>query len=267
VVTNEQANLSRRYLNSLLLNPLGPWVDGVYWTLGIEISFYVIVVVTIGTLGARALTGLAITMILACASFWGLRTLDFLTGSSFQDSFRIIDDWPVRLIPITNGCHFGLGILLWAATVQGWSKFRITMALTAIGTGIVAIAALARYNETVGTSAAPILIAPAVWVFAVALIFLSTLRNNQISKAMGPWNSRIRTLGLMTYPLYLVHHQVGGAIMKYLQFMGAYSALLIASASMMITAYLVVLCERPIRRLLRRILEDRHIGPSNPPIP
>ena len=32
-----------KFVRSVLLLPMGPWVDGVYWTLPIEVSFYALV--------------------------------------------------------------------------------------------------------------------------------------------------------------------------------------------------------------------------------
>ena len=47
--------LLTRYVDSLTLSPFGPWVDGVYWTLGIEIVFYALIFGLIAANGFRKL--------------------------------------------------------------------------------------------------------------------------------------------------------------------------------------------------------------------
>ena len=48
--------LIEEYLRSVMLIPVGPWVDVVYWTLGVEIAFYSLVALVLVAAGGHRLT-------------------------------------------------------------------------------------------------------------------------------------------------------------------------------------------------------------------
>ena len=47
IAGDRAAGLAWRYLNTLVLWPIGPWIDGSYWTLPIEVAFYALVWLTL----------------------------------------------------------------------------------------------------------------------------------------------------------------------------------------------------------------------------
>ena len=54
-------NLIEEYLRSVMLIPVGPWVDVVYWTLGVEIAFYSLVALVLVAAGGHRLTQVGLT--------------------------------------------------------------------------------------------------------------------------------------------------------------------------------------------------------------
>lgn len=52
------------FFNSIVLSPFGPWIDGVYWTLGIEITFYMAIAFAILIKHIRLIE--IIAMIIGC---------------------------------------------------------------------------------------------------------------------------------------------------------------------------------------------------------
>jgi peptidoglycan/LPS O-acetylase OafA/YrhL len=100
--------LSVRLFRSLIFYPFGPWIDGVYWTLPIEIVFYTLV---FSLLTIRRFRWLQATMtligLLSCA-FW----LGTILGLS--DVIPIpANGRRLELILISHGCLFALGVFLW----------------------------------------------------------------------------------------------------------------------------------------------------------
>ena len=54
--------LADEYLRSVTLAPVGPWVDGVYWTLGVEIAFYSLVALVLVAAGGHRLTQVGLAL-------------------------------------------------------------------------------------------------------------------------------------------------------------------------------------------------------------
>jgi len=91
-----------------------------------------------------------------------------------------------------------------------------------------------------------------VWIFAVACIFVFS-RPGNTGAISAATTERIRILGLMTYPLYLVHHTVGIAVERYLISTGIdkWLALILSVASMIAVSWIVCKkCEPWIRKAL-----------------
>jgi peptidoglycan/LPS O-acetylase OafA/YrhL len=102
--------LTRAYFNTLILWPTGPWIEGAYWTLPIEIIFYGLVW---ATLYKRPWLTLRIAIYsMGCAStvYWLWRVAaQFYPSNAVA---RIIDQIPykiVELTPLGYGSYFAIG--------------------------------------------------------------------------------------------------------------------------------------------------------------
>ena len=60
----------RKYIHSVILFPTEPWVDPVYWTLAVEITFYSFVVMLLAVMGSKYLTELGYLVGLISSGFW-----------------------------------------------------------------------------------------------------------------------------------------------------------------------------------------------------
>jgi len=137
---------------------------------------------------------------------------------------------------------------------------RFSILVTAIGgllhcplhtRGLISIVAAARYKFITGDgSQIDIVVAPAVWMIAVCTIAASVFWNDALLYLAVNWQSRILIVGLATYPLYLLHQNIGLAIMKVAQPVGALTALAFALVCVISGSFLVVYLERFPRRLL-----------------
>jgi exopolysaccharide production protein ExoZ len=114
---------AKAYLSSLLLFPGGPWIDGQYWTLGVEIIFYALVFLLM-VFGRKNLI-YALAAVIGVAST--LTTVAIFLGAD-QLTFLSRGVW--RLTLLNYGADFALGIM-----IHAWASGRMDrwkLALSAI---------------------------------------------------------------------------------------------------------------------------------------
>ena len=254
--------------NAMLLSPRGPWIDGVYWTLAIELMFYALVALC---LIARArVLWLGWALGLASTGQWLAQAVDMLTGLGTSRLFA-----PLSLIPGSNsllayGCTFSLGIALWtlwdrtqwdrtlgdqpravrsargaALALAGVSLLGVLLAMIGLGRSYVnpATASLAQ-------QCAPL----ALLMLGLMAIVVAIRWNAALRARFARHAPAIRTIGLATYPLYLVHSLVGRAIMLRASSLGAVAGFAIGVAAVLAIAGGVLTLERPIRGALAWVL-------------
>lgn len=189
------------YLASLILLPKFGEIDGVYWTLPIEISFYISVFGLLYFRRASWLPRLAWTLSVASGAFLStmlLIQIGLLPG--FKEHYIAMN-----ILLLRHGCYFALGIWLLLLS-QEVTATRIAGALFAT---VFSVAQLTlRILRSPGAEALFSWTPVIVWLIAVLLIFIS-LKYPQPDTPTGGKYAIMRRLGLMTYPLYLVHSSVG----------------------------------------------------------
>ena len=213
------------YVRSLTLFPLGPWVNGIYWTLPVEIAFYALVAV-------------------ALWRGWKLHLIALLLGG-VSTAYWLLRSFGIdgRVGPYLHyGCYFALGMLLY----QRRSPLAAALFLLAGAIGL-------HWNaEQHGWGFA----APLVWLIAMLIAAAAVFWNEEVTRATARWPTR--TLGLVTYPLYLVHDDIGRAVLG--RGFGWPLALLLAA----IVAFLVLPLEELVRRLLF-VRAPKEASPTAPP--
>lgn len=250
LVQDADPALAGNYLRSMFLLPLGPWIDAQYWTLATEIAFYAIIFLMIWTRQQASLPLLALALTAASA----VHNL----GLILLDSYRLDQLRTVHFLPIYHGCHFATGIFLWL-----WSRGRLDTASTlglacAIVTGVLQIQTGAakgseRTFEAVGhafSGLAPTML----WLAAILAIGLSVVHKARFDALPERVRRGMRTLGLMTYPLYLLHFAIGIALLELFAAHGvpALPALAATIALLCAAAYLVCAWLEPqLRESLR----------------
>ena len=191
-----------RYIRSLLIAPYGPWIDGVYWTLAVEVAFYLVVAAAL-LIGARAHIE-NVTAIIGVVSFLYVATtaLNLLPSLQRRDA---------ELTLLMHGCQFAAGSCIYFAAHRGWNPARaIVIALCMIG-GVTEIH-LGSLPTADGIEFRPG-VASVVWVAAVALMWASVRIDSRVD-IPSLTRSVLRFLSLATYPLYLLHDMVGAATLR-----------------------------------------------------
>lgn len=203
-----------------------PHVDGVYWTLEVELIFYCGMLFLFYV---RSLDRIHEALLALLA----LRLLYFILERAFGVSLP----WTIfRLLILSNIPWFALGICIYLATSRtgpgSWKRPAFTAAvavLTMLIAESVFLAALA--------------IAMAVVVFMAAVGRLPLLRNRVFA-----W------LGAISYPLYLVHENIGWSIQLRLVEMGIPTDAIIVVVLAMTLALATLLnrlVEQPAMRWIR----------------
>ena len=246
--------LALPYLKSMTFWPRGPWLDGVFWTLPIEVAFYAWVFFAMMIPHPRAIEIVIGTLGLLSATFLAIQ----LTPDSVP--WYIFSRLPTNLF-LHFECFFGLGVFLWLCLFRGPTISRLCV-VAACGIGcLISISGHSQgQSEWTGMvfSVVPVYL---IWLFSVALIIASVRWNAWAHQTFRPYVSMFRTLGLATYPLYLLHQIAGNVVIGMLVAAGveAHLALVIAIAgviagAVLIAIYLEPLIRAPIRSLLNGAL-------------
>lgn len=245
------AALLDNYERSIALWIAGPWIDGVYWTLAIEIVFYAVVFLLLLFGGFKRISWVAWGLTaLSCFYLWP--TIGFhyqFPNGGILETIRYHAD----LLLLRHGAFFALGIWMWL-----WSRRRMTP-LHWAGVAIAALCACteiaARSHELItqevtvrlhNSAALPM----TVWLGAVAFMFLAVRAPERFTPRSLKMQRLLHHLGLMTYPLYLVHSEAGAGVLKLLLKTGMHRwwALALAIMIALATSYAIARLAEPIAR-------------------
>jgi exopolysaccharide production protein ExoZ len=241
------------YARSIALIPKGPWIDDVYWTLAVEIGFYALIfgLLCTGAFSLLSHVALALTTFSSlCLLILAARHWHFLEQSKLAD---LVEHSNVLLS--RHGCFFALGAWLWISTTRPLRTWECALVAASIIAciGEICLRGLDFLPQIANESW---LLAPVTfWSTAVACIFAFS-RPGNIASVSGEATRYVRTLGLMTYPLYLVHHVMGLAILRGVISVGLNKWLALASSvlcAIVISWIVCALWEPPIRRALKSV--------------
>jgi len=236
------------YIQAMLLIPKGikgQWLDVIYWTLAAEMAFYGLVFCSLLTKKVT-LRHLAFGLTLYSAVF---NAFAFLVASGVIKSeilglvvlmFRV----PCATWLLNHGCFFALGIWLFMSA----NRRLTTREQVAVGVAFLSgVAEIFCFSSFLTTHIPVIsdqssLVPITVWPAAVLLIAVAENRSRRSTataspEAPGYW----KTLGLITYPLYLTHNVIGTAIIRVLVDTGldATSAVWVALAMLVLVCWFI----------------------------
>ncbi len=219
------------YIHAMLLVPEGVTkqsLDVVYWTLAAEMAFYVLVFFAMQTKRITlrhfafgltvwsAVFNAGALLVLLCTTPVNLPTL---SPANLPYLVILMFRVPCAAFLLNHGCFFALGIWLFISANRPLTAIeRVAVAVTCLS-GAAEIYFFASFLLTcipaiAGQSAfVPIL----VWAAAVGLIAYDANRNRRpaaVTSREAP--SFLRTLGLITYPLYLTHNVIGTEVIRVL---------------------------------------------------
>jgi len=210
-------------------------IDGVYWTLWVEMRFYALMAVFI-------LVGITERRLLAFAVCWPI--VAAIAEKTHLDFLAYVLVWQ-------HAALFAGGMVIYLIGRNGHSTVR-WLSLGFITLMAFATATPEAAERILGTTGAGVpSIAAVVAVFlcfaVVAAVTLTPLR-----RIAWRW---LTLAGALTYPLYLVHEQIGWVVIRHTEQFGWVPAVLIATITALVLAAAVhFFVERRGGRALRRAL-------------
>ena len=232
----QHEDMYRAFRHSLAFLPWAPWIDGSYWTLGIEISFYAAVLFLIKFFKFENIKILAIVIGVVSSMFWAIHALAGIEQiHSFGLQLKwVLEDRLPKLLLINHGMFFALGVFLWSELIKKHDVKNIFWIILFCMSGcaqIVAESDIVNHEFNTRYSAA---IPCAVWLASIAIIVLSVRANARLHRLSGGAVKAIQIAGMMTYPLYLLHQIVGGTMMGWMVLNGADRWVALATVSIII---------------------------------
>jgi len=236
-VVREPVNLPDLVANVTMFQvPLGaPHVDGVYWSLWVEMCFYLLftLVVARGLTQSRVMTfcviWLVASIVVSQSDFPLLRLFAmpnyapfFIAGITMYLMRRFGTSpslWALLGFSWCVACYRAVGLLPAAEKNTGLDlSFSVGVAVLTLGAGVVLLAALGRFDRV-------------------------------------RWRG-LALAGGVTYPLYLLHEAIGWTMIHGLRgHMSPYLVLVAVTVFMVVASWLVYMCvDRPLGRRIRRLL-------------
>jgi peptidoglycan/LPS O-acetylase OafA/YrhL len=209
------------YIHAMTLVPkgvTGDWLDGVYWTLAAEMAFYGLVFCAMLTkkITLRHLAW-GLTFYSAAFNAVSLLVLSCTTPSDLPYLVILMFRVPCAAFLLNHGCFFALGIWLFISANRELTRLEQFAVVVTLLSGAAEIYYFASFFLTSIPAIADqsALVPIMVWAAAVGLIAWCANRNRRPATAASrEAPAYLRTLGLITYPLYLTHNILGTAIIR-----------------------------------------------------
>lgn len=211
----------RRLANTMILWPKGPWVDGVVWTLVTEAIFYLAITLAISFRSYTTIEGVARYALMTITLFWVIVILHFSIGlgNVGTAALQVATSFGARVALLTTGGFFLLGIYGSEVFLKGLSAERVVCLSFAFVCCIMAIITRAMGTHGVSVFHQSPIIPVFGWIACLGICVTAMIYEQYCAYPKGVKNAA-RTLGLITYPLYLAHEITGGWILGRLSWLG-----------------------------------------------
>ncbi len=218
------------WLRSVVFLP-GPMIDGSYWTLPVEVTFYFVVFVLLLTKNMRRLNVVAAALGGGSLAYWGTYIWAARLGQLAGPQMSVLTqlgDWSHLLL--LYGSSFAVGVLLFAYQRGRRGPVIICGAVMSVaGTLTSLVARSPNYIRDYYLHSDPW--SPlAIWMGALIWIAGSAKMDMRLRRLLTPRGVKIgRFFGNASYPLYLVHHYAGWTLEVLIRpLLGPWPALLVA---------------------------------------
>jgi peptidoglycan/LPS O-acetylase OafA/YrhL len=190
------ADFNQFFFNiSMLQNYLGvKSIDGVYWTLFVEMKFYIFIVGTYLLLNKLIEFKIEYLVI-----FWLSLTLFYIPLHELS-IFKILNYFLI----LQWSSYFIAGMIFFQIYKNGSSiKYLILLSISFAISLYYAFSNIGYIEIKYNTSFSPLIIGITIFIFYLVMFLVTT---NEMKKINSP---KLMQLGLLTYPLYLIHQNIG----------------------------------------------------------
>jgi peptidoglycan/LPS O-acetylase OafA/YrhL len=203
---------TERYLRTLVLFPKGPWIDGVIWTLVAEAVFYFLIWLVLALDKVRDIYWWARVAMLVQAAIW----MTVPASEMFTDRIaELASTYLARVTLVSTGSFFLLGIFLFELWSRGPRAERIVMTAAAAICSLISLYYISRNSVPVRDYGQSVATPMAIWSFCILASGLCVLAERASPLGAGA-KTFIRQVGMMTYPLYLIHQITGARLLAIL---------------------------------------------------
>ncbi|MCJ2180018.1 acyltransferase family protein [Novosphingobium album (ex Hu et al. 2023)] len=252
-------DLSVRFLRSVVLFPVGPWVDGAVWTLVAEAVFYAAVFMLVRSDMIGRVTPVLVAVTAFNVLLWAL-VLAGEAGGLGPAGDRIAElasSYKMRVTLVSTNCYFAVG----ASLYQIFMRRHVTVHAVLFGlnflAGLISTFYAARSSLGVTAFGQTPFAAVGVWGFATLAMSACVLRR------LGSRGGFVRfatIAGLITYPLYLINQITGGFLLGVAYRSGlppAISVIVAAVLCTLLAGLFALLFERRLQAGLSKILKHQ----------
>ncbi|MFG2293638.1 acyltransferase family protein [Streptomyces sp. NPDC048603] len=236
---------------TMLQQPLGvSEVDPVYWTLWVELRFYLVFAVVVAM-------GLTYRRVVAFCGIWAIASVVAgKAGLPLLSTFAMPEYAPYFIAGMAMYLIYRFGVNWLLLGIVGFSWLLAQHAL--LGTkGSYEYGVMHHLSWTVMAG-----------VSALAFAVVLAVAMGAFDRIQWKW---LTVAGALTYPVYLLHQEIGFALIRWarLQGIGVWPALAGTLAAVLLLSWLVHrYAERPLSALLKRMLDapGMTLGRTDPPV-
>lgn len=248
----EMTTLVMDYARSAVLSPVGPYIDGVIWTLVVEAVFYGVIFLAMVFHRLVSLEGVAIMLGLSSSIFIAAFLYFYAASLTNGDSevYDLLRRFPFKVLLLRHGVFFAIGILIYSIFHRGFARGKAAYAAIFCLFGLIEIAISYGAAEKV----VPMLL---IWLCALVVIIASIRHAKEIQNFFQARHNTVRNLGRLSYPLYLSHYSFGMVLVPLLASLGLArtNVLLMSLAIIFATSWTVMYWpEAMMQRYLRTVL-------------
>lgn len=209
-------------MNLFFVGEIGEWVDGSFWSIAVEVKFYVLVAILAGVFtDPLRFTKVFAWLGIAMAPIWAVSTLVSGAGAVTPQSM-------LKFLAIAPYLSFFAVGILGRQMQNGVDGLRgLMLANLALSTAVVGIEAYSFENHD-GLMVAAVC---ALAYFLLALLFLRFVSGRSIPHVPGV-SSAIAKVGLLSFSWYLIHENIGISFLaNFDRFLPAWLSLIVVMAS------------------------------------
>lgn len=255
------SSLLSPFIRSVTLWISGPWIDGVYWSLAVEIVFYGLVFWALVARRIVSLTMLPWLLTVLTLALLLIRAAPATAEAIVPSSVLGWVQWRSDILLMRHGAFFAVGIWLWLLSEKAMTPARYAGLAIAIAAGMAEVGI--RAEEMAGgevdyQGALPMWVPIAVWLGGVAIVTAAARNPHWFAVGSPKAQAALKRIGLMTYPLFLVHSVAGAGLMRVLIGAGLnpWAAIVVSMSASLGIAYVVsASVEVAIRKRLRAVLD------------
>ena len=207
-------------------------IDGVYWTLFVEMKFYIFIIGMY--LIVNKIKNIELDYLVF---FWISLSLMYLFLNDFF-VFKILNYFLI----LNWSSYFIAGIIFYQIFKKGFSVKYLTLLFISFSLSIYHAFLQTEYLEIhFETSFSSLIVGGIIFLFYFIMLLVSTNNLSSIN------SSKLTSLGMLTYPLYLIHQNVGYIIFNNFEaYFNKYILVLLVIIIMIFVSYLLSKIYEPI---------------------